>query len=85
MEKSGFFVLVPNLENDLPGDFCHPTVQSIDNIIDINNDITNQQKKKLKATNSSSYNNSFLQSLTNNPCLLTIAQHNIVSFHNHTK
>ncbi len=61
------------------------SVRPFDNIIDINNDIGNQHQKKLKLNQFLSNNNSLLQSLTNNQHLITIAQHNVVFFHNHTK
>ena len=61
------------------------SVRPLDNIIDIDKDIGNQHQKKLKSNQPFSNNNSLLQSLTNNQCLLTLAQHNIISFYNHTK
>ena len=48
------------------------SVRPIDNIIDIDNDITNHDQKKLKSSISSFHNDLFLQSLTSNPHLLTI-------------
>ncbi len=61
------------------------SVRPIDNIIDIDNDITNHYIKKSKTNIPFSHDNLLLQSLTNNFYLLIIAQHNVVSFHNHTK
>ena|SRR6266498_1026807 len=63
------------------------SVRPYNNIIDTDKDISNQyeKKKKLKSNQLSSSDQSLLHSLTNNQCFLTIAQHNVVSFHNHTK